>query len=73
MSKRSTARGDFTVGGVRDRTYPTIGAAINVASRRAEQAADEVQVGIFKQESKVARCVREPDGSVTIYTLKEAS
>ena len=68
--RRSSTSGSYRIGGVPERSWPTLGAAINVASRRAEQAEDEIQMGVFENDRQVYRVRREPDGTVTIERTK---
>jgi len=63
--RRTSTSGAFRIGGIEGR-WPTVGAAINVASRRAEQAPDEVQMGVYEGDRQAYRVTREADGSVTI-------
>lgn len=68
MPRRNSTSGAFRVGGS-DRRYPTLGAAINVASRRAEQADDEVRIGVYEQDTQRYRVVRRPDRTVVILEV----
>lgn len=70
MSRRNrNTTGAFTIGGD-DRTYPSVGLALSVAQNRAVRAADERSWGIYEDGQRVARVVREADGSVTTTVVR---
>jgi hypothetical protein len=69
---RSTADGPYTVGGITDRSFPSLGMALNLAARRAELADDEIQMGVFKDGTRIGRVRRLPSGVVTIEAREDA-
>lgn len=72
MSRRTqtTTTGAFRIGGVEGRGWPTVGAAINAASRRAEQAETEVQMGVYEGDRQLYRVTRHANGVVTITEVR---
>lgn len=63
---RSATTGAFRIGGVEGRGWPTVGAALNAATRRAEEADGEVQMGVYEGDRQLYRVTRRADGVVTI-------
>jgi len=64
--------GTFRLGGDDKGRWPTIGAALNVAARRAETAEREIQIGVYEGERQLWRVVREQDGTVLIQAVAKA-
>ena len=68
--RRTGMHGPYTIGGLRDLSFPTPGVALSRALNRCERATDAMQVGVYFNDRQVYRVERHEDRTITVSAVQ---